>query len=905
MPTIEIPSFNWSAFYYPQILEALIQFKRINVPELTEESPQEPLIQMLRAFALVGHLNNTLLDLVANENTLPTAKLPETIRNMLRLIDYRLSSASPSVVDILYKLTQTLSASTALISANSQVSTVRTLTEDEIVFEVLTALTVVNDTSLVQGVYSYDDSEFTITDNTTAAQSASGSTFNAWGTTPQAGDYLYIGHTDIMFDHVRINLTTLGHGIVGFWEYYDGNWQDGKPDEVADQVGYLRFYLSPASSDPSLNQTGRICRVRVDATGAYENCVVAWTAAQDSPGRNYIETADYLGQTSPSVDEDDYTIGYDWNEIQNITDGSVNLTGETNNQDPDGETDNQEPDWIAQIGGPALQSAINGLLGVTDQSGTDVKIRLNSSGEYEDCVSLWGDLGSGDVNYIETTGTLGQGGTPSETASDYEVAKIIPVSQIAGPALRAVINGLLGTSDESGTDVRIRLDSSYAYEDCVSLWGDLGDGNVNYIETTGTLGQGGSPSETASDYEVAELVDDVVITFPIPQTLTDNWIKTPYAPVGYWIRFRITRVNNPITPVIEQVRINGGNQYVLAVATQGETQNDANLGISDGTADQEFVTTKDGFIDESATVTVNSVEWTKVDDFLDSSASSQHYAIQLGENDRATIVFGDGITGAIPDSGANISAVYRYSVDNDGNVGAGTIIDDRTGLNYIAEIINPRDAVGWQASESSSEESLELAKILGPASLRIKDVAIGPDDIVLLAKQWVDENTDTRPVSRGFAIEGSYGPKTIELVVVIAGGGDPASGLLDSLEEYFNGDKYSSPPKEKHLVANQELVATNYIQKVIDVEIEVSGDAVSQTALETHFNRLLQPEALKTDGISYEWNFGSPVYKSRITHEVFEANAGVDAVTVITPATDVTLNPRELPILGELIITEA
>ena len=62
---IEIPDFDFSGFYYPEILEALIQFKRTNVPELTDESQFEPFIQFLRANALVGHLNNTLVDLVA------------------------------------------------------------------------------------------------------------------------------------------------------------------------------------------------------------------------------------------------------------------------------------------------------------------------------------------------------------------------------------------------------------------------------------------------------------------------------------------------------------------------------------------------------------------------------------------------------------------------------------------------------------------------------------------------------------------------------------------------------------------------------------------------------------------------------------------------------------------------
>jgi len=61
---IQIPDFNFSAFYYADLLEALLEFKRRNVPELTDESDFEPFIQLLRMTALVGHSNNTLTDLV-------------------------------------------------------------------------------------------------------------------------------------------------------------------------------------------------------------------------------------------------------------------------------------------------------------------------------------------------------------------------------------------------------------------------------------------------------------------------------------------------------------------------------------------------------------------------------------------------------------------------------------------------------------------------------------------------------------------------------------------------------------------------------------------------------------------------------------------------------------------------
>ena len=54
MTTVTIPDFDFSGFYYPQLLEALMRYKRLNVPELTEESPYEPFNQLTRMIALVG-----------------------------------------------------------------------------------------------------------------------------------------------------------------------------------------------------------------------------------------------------------------------------------------------------------------------------------------------------------------------------------------------------------------------------------------------------------------------------------------------------------------------------------------------------------------------------------------------------------------------------------------------------------------------------------------------------------------------------------------------------------------------------------------------------------------------------------------------------------------------------------
>jgi len=725
MANIEIPSFDWSAFYYPQILEQLIQFKRINVPELTDESVHEPLIQLLRAFALVGHLNNTNADMLANENTLPTARLAETIRNMLRLIDYELASASPAKVDIVFKLTQPLTVATQVINQYAQVATRSQVTGEVITFEVLEALTVAaSSEGDITKVFAYDYSLDTYTDYTAKANSAPGDDFTPWAS-PAARDCLYIGHSGILWNKLNVAFDTVGSGLTGIWEFYDGNVLDDHPNSVA-------------------------------------------------------------------------------------------------------------------IVGSTLRFEINNLLGTSDRSGTLVRIQLDQTGSAEEnIVSEWADYGSGNKNYITTSTLLGQ------QVSDWDNN---PEHYTAGRNWKEL--------SVSGTAINLAA-----------------AGDVDYI---------------------------------LPENLTLEWVKGEVNNENnYWLRYRIISVSTPTAPIIDQLRIDIGDQYVKALAIQGKLQQESSLGISDGTANQEFQTVREGVIDNSETVTVNSIVWQKVDNFLQSTATSLHYTFKLGENDRGVIKFGDGIRGLIPGSGQTIAATYRYGVDINGTVGENSITVDKSGLINIASLWNPRPSFGWQESQSASEESLELAKILGPASLRVSSVALGPGDIETLTEAYIDPITGSRIFARAFANEGAFGPKTTEIIVVASGGSPASTEQLEALELYFNGDKYALPPAPKRLVANQEVVATNYEPKTVNISATVYG-ATSVDAVEDALTALLNPEAKTEDGVTFEWEFGDTIYLSDMTHKIHLTDSNivnVENLLINGVASDLILETRQLPLAGNIIIT--
>jgi len=717
MPTtITIPDFDFSGFYYGQILDALIDYKRRNLPEHTDESEYDALIQILRAFALVGHLNNVLIDLVANESTLPTAKLTETVRNMLRLIDYELATASPAQVDLVWELSKVFTTAATLINEGAQAATERTGTESPVWFEVLTALEIARSDQLSK-VFALQGTTYTDYTDEANSQTTPADDWDPWSSGPSNGDAIYFGHSDLMWDQLGLWLTTVAAGISGVWEYYDGEYRKENPSSVSEVAGQLEFDLT--SYLGSSNRAGTQIRIQLNETTAYEDTIVIWTGTINKA------VTSFLGQVTPSTDPEDYSVGSAWEELDDLDDGTSDLTS------------------------------------------------------------------NGDV------------------------------------------------------------------------------------------------------------------TFTLPQGLLANWRKTTVNNVeAYWLRYRVIEASAVTLPTIQYARIDQGKQYALTPATQGRSIVETALASSDGAANQEFETTKDYYVNGTMEADVDGEAWSLVDNFLTSTPTSKHFRVVISGNDRATIVFGDGVNGRIPPVGVgNIDATYRYlpSGKTDGNVGSDTITVNKSGVTYVNKVWNPRPAAGWSEAEGADEESLERAKIAGPASLRTGTIAVGPGDVETLTKNYVDDD-GARPFSRAKAIEEGFGPKTIELIVVASGGAQATNSQIENLEEYFNGNQYTHPPVEKHIVANQEVRVVNFTEKVIDIEATVHGLVTLET-IENRLAAVFQPEALKADGVSYEWEFGEEVPTSRIIHEIFEVSENITRVDLTTPASNVALQTRELPVLGTLTIT--
>ena len=721
MVSINIPLMEFTSAYYAEALEDLIQYLRDQGMDI-DESPEEPFVQILRSVALGYHMNAVMLDLVANEMYLPTAKLRDSVAALLALIDYRLRQATPASAVLVCRLTEFLTATTLLVDAPAVFSTRASSTATPIEYEATDDVTV-SRTDQLSACYAFDVATG-VTTNHTAAANGAAPWSPAWGAGASVGDLLYFGHTGIAWDKLRAVISAAAVGTKGRWEYYDGTWDDGTPDSVINIGTGLRFNLSTLIGTSVVND-GLTVRVRCNATGVYQDCVV-YTLA----GNPTIDTIGFLGQTIVSLVASEYTIGRDWKPLPSIVDNT------------------------------------NGF------------------------------------------------------------------------------NAVPGTYD------------------------------VDYV---------------------------------LPKDSSNWWIKLA-TPAGsfYTVRFRVTVVGT--IPTLANCAIHYGSQYAFVDIAQGRTRQDNPLASSTGLPSQFYVLNRLPVIDDDTleVYVTEAIEekWERVYSLTSSSSTDKHYMVTFDSDSRATVKFGDGVFGKIPLAGIdNIRAVYRTMEDQDGNVGANSIIVNRGGVPYFATVTNPRNASGWAEREGNDETELERAKLDGPESLKTLGRATNSTDIVTLTEAYVTAD-GSKLFSRCLAIEGTYGPKTVEVVVVKVGGGFATTDELAALELYFNGD--TATKVARIIVFNQEARVGNYLSHSIAVTATVYGGNLA--AVQQAISTLLQPEAKVvnadgTEGVGWLWEFGEEVPVSMIVNAIMESQPKPRKVTLALPAADVALLARELPKTGAITLT--
>lgn len=170
---------------------------------------------------------------------------------------------------------------------------------------------------------------------------------------------------------------------------------------------------------------------------------------------------------------------------------------------------------------------------------------------------------------------------------------------------------------------------------------------------------------------------------------------------------------DPLYPAldVESVRISGN----VVLATHGETVPDEVLGSGDGTVpNQRFTLRKPNLthvaartpsgVENSLQVWIDSVLWTEVPSLYQAGPNDRVYVVRIGDDAKATVIFGDGVYGArLPTGQENVHATYRSGIGPDGDVDphALSLLPQRP--LGVATVDNPAGATGGTAPETLAE----------------------------------------------------------------------------------------------------------------------------------------------------------------------------------------------------------
>lgn len=302
------------------------------------------------------------------------------------------------------------------------------------------------------------------------------------------------------------------------------------------------------------------------------------------------------------------------------------------------------------------------------------------------------------------------------------------------------------------------------------------------------------------------------------------------------------------TDVVATIAI--GLSEAVVGATQKVQVTGIAIGTSDGSPNQSFALDST-ILDSSLDVKVNAINWNSVDSFALSLAVAEDFVGRLNEISQLEINFSDGINGAIPANGLDITADYFITEGDVGNVGNSTL------TTLIGAVTLPSGftlAVNndVRASGGVATESLESIQRRLPLSIRTLYRAVTEQDF-----------KDVAVLSPGVAQAGLLFEcgKRVDLFIAPEGGGIASQILLDDTQIFID------------------------LRRMVTVEVNVlpAGEVrmliTAQVAVLSNFSRATTEQLVKDNletflAVDNQLVFGS--VKLGDIYEVIENTEGVD-----------------------------
>jgi len=196
------------------------------------------------------------------------------------------------------------------------------------------------------------------------------------------------------------------------------------------------------------------------------------------------------------------------------------------------------------------------------------------------------------------------------------------------------------------------------------------------------------------------------------------------------------------TPGTATVLATEGRSIVIVDSENSDPTYGELIGTSNGLPNQNMALLETPVVDGSLEIYVQDgdqyIKWTRVSNLLDYGANDIVYTTNVDEYDVVTVIFGDGVGGAIPNKYESVRAVYTVGGGSIGNVPINTLttIDFVTGLSESQTTALSADITVTNLSAAiggSDPESTDQIRINAPLTLRAGNRAVTLQDYASLS----------------------------------------------------------------------------------------------------------------------------------------------------------------------------
>jgi hypothetical protein len=265
---------------------------------------------------------------------------------------------------------------------------------------------------------------------------------------------------------------------------------------------------------------------------------------------------------------------------------------------------------------------------------------------------------------------------------------------------------------------------------------------------------------------------DLVLTFPDGPYAFDFVVQA---------KFKVEGPDSLIFEILQNVNVAAGETTKTGVSSiQGRTV-EANFVATDEPNqifDLDELDDDEYIANGSAEVYVNNVLWTVVS-FLPFDRLNQVEIMY--DSAPPLVVFGNGVTGNIPDEGAAILVRYRVTKGKAGKAATnGTITTPITDLVVNTNVITMEVTNPAVASGGDDPESLESIKATAPAYFKTADRGVTRTDITTLSSSYADAVAGTVAMAKANIVRGISEDVGLQLLL------QAVSGLATDLDTYLN-----------------------------------------------------------------------------------------------------------------------